>query len=178
MISVVLQVSQWYVVLSFSVSFKAYLQAKWWRLLFSTWVQKSVPELNTQMWCPRGIWHLKQTPLSGVSPLWCCIEKASCREWHTLQSTTRSSQYSLIPLSFTSSSDRPTSLKLVRWYSCKMSKCAKKAESCTGVNALNVPSYCAVAFHERAGERGENHVSQYLKCCTRRSEDCSEGNKG
>lgn len=65
---------------------------------------------------------------------------------------------SLVPLSFTSDSDRPPRLKLMRWYQCKMSKCAKKAESCSGVNTLVVRRYCGSAFRERAGERGENHL--------------------
>lgn len=58
-----------------------------------------------------------------------------------------------------------------------MSKPAKKAESCSGVNTPVVQSYCGSAFHERAGERGENRVSRYMKCCTHRIEDCNEGMK-
>lgn len=37
-----------------------------------------------------------------------------------------------------------------------------------GVNGFAVGSYCVNAFRERAGERGENSVSRYMKCCTHR----------
>jgi len=58
-----------------------------------------------------------------------------------------------------------------------MSKRARKAESCSGVSTFAVGSYCGSAFCERAGERGENHVSHCMKCYTRRLEDCNEGIK-
>lgn len=119
-------------------------------------------EANMSEFCASLVMLRRKSKLKGMTLFAICNQELSI---HTV---------SLVPLSFTSISDRPTHLKLVRWYHCKMSTCAKKAESCSGINTLDVRRYCGSAFHERAGERGENH---YMKCCTHRIEDCNEGVK-
>ena len=178
-ISVVLQIRQWYAVRWFSASFRTSLQAmqaKWWWVLSSTWAQNSTGAKHTGVMPQRHLTSEANIPEFCASPV--MLHRKSKLKGMTLCAIHNQElsiyTISLVPLSFTSGSDRPTHLKLMRWYQCKISKCAKKAESCSGVNTLVVRSHFGSALHERAGERGENHASHYMKCFTHRTEDCNE----
>lgn len=141
----------------FSAGFRAALQAEWWWVLFSTWVQNLVLELNAQVWCPRGVWQLKQTlPEFCASPV--MLNRKIKLKGMTLFAT-RSQELSvytvsLVPFSFTSIvADR------LAWNSwgdtgAKWENVPRRQNCVVGVNSFAVRSYCVRAFKWKSWRKG------------------------